>query len=493
MKSEIYINKIIEDTGLQRKEIQKLVEEKKKELKGLISEEGALFIIAKELGVDIKEETKSIMEDIEIKIVDISPNMKNITLVGRIKEIYDAFAFNRDDGKTGKVGSFLLNDDTGDIRIVLWDDQADIIESQNFDINELIKIINGFAREGKDKNTEIHIGRLGKVIISPNDIDYKKYPKTKSKIIQIKDINDQLLSISVEGTVINIFPLKEFERKEGKKGKVRALNLADSTGSIRVSFWNDGTDKLKDVKFNDYVQITNLKPRRSNLDPNKIDLNANNYSKVIQKTLDNKKVQKEVDQIELLQTMQTIVSFKGIITSIDNLKKITSKTGEELSIYLPNLTNKAQDVLKNLFKVYMEINSEFKFENFYKWIKESNEEDKNQVIWASNSNSSFEIKASKPTAQNLVRELSNFQAAGIFDMVSELNIRDILNKKVVFFYLPRIRGYEQLRTILLFSLISKIIHYKTQAANKDKLEDFLKKQSVVIIDEAHELIPYKYG
>ncbi len=169
------------------------------------------------------------------------------------------------------------------------------------------------------------------------------------------------------------------------------------------------------------------------------------------------------------------------------------KTGEELCIYLPNLTNKAQDVLKNLFKVYMEINSEFNFENFYKWIKESNEEDKNQVIWTFNSNSSYEIKSSKPTAQNLIRELSNFQAAQIFDMVSEPNIREILNKKIVFFYLPRIRGYEQLRTILLFSLISKIIHYKTQAANKDKLEDFLKKQSVVIIDEAHELIPYKYG
>jgi len=78
MKTDIYINKIIEGTGLTRKEIQDLVEDKKNELKGLISDEGALFIIAKELGVDVKSENKDFLKDIEIKISDITHNMKNI-------------------------------------------------------------------------------------------------------------------------------------------------------------------------------------------------------------------------------------------------------------------------------------------------------------------------------------------------------------------------------------------------------------------------------
>ncbi len=58
MKTDIYIKKIIEDTGLNRKDIQEMVKEKKMELKGLISEEGALFIIAKELNVDLSEANK---------------------------------------------------------------------------------------------------------------------------------------------------------------------------------------------------------------------------------------------------------------------------------------------------------------------------------------------------------------------------------------------------------------------------------------------------
>ena len=122
MKTEIYVNKIIEDTGLTRKEIQSLIEDKKNELKGLISDEGALFIIAKELGVDIKNENKDLLKDIEINISDITQNMKNLTVNGRIKEVYNVNSFNKNDGSKGFVGSFLLNDTTGDARIVLWDE-----------------------------------------------------------------------------------------------------------------------------------------------------------------------------------------------------------------------------------------------------------------------------------------------------------------------------------------------------------------------------------
>ncbi|TFG08730.1 MAG: DUF2240 family protein [Promethearchaeota archaeon] len=350
MKSEAYINKIIEDTGLQRKEIQELVEEKKQELKGLISEEGALFIIAKELGVDIKEESKDLMEDIEIKIIDISPNMKNITLIGRIKDIYNVFTFEREDGNKGKVGSFLLHDDTGDIRIVLWNDQADVLESQTFDINELVKIINGFAKEGKDKNIEIHVSRLGKLILSPNDVDYKKFPKIKHQVISISEVNESMHSVSVKGKIMNIFPIKEFEKKNGELGKVGSMILADSTGLIRITFWNEDTQKLDSLNPNDHVQITHLKPRLNKLDSNKIDLHGSSYSKITKLDEDINLADQFVEKIKMLQKSQKIVSIKGVITSIDNLKKISAKNGEEISLLSFNISDETDWIRVTLWR-----------------------------------------------------------------------------------------------------------------------------------------------
>jgi len=333
MKTETYISKIIEETGLTKIEIQNMVEEKKKELKGLISDEGALFIIAKELGVDVKDQNKELLKEIEINISDITPNMKNITILGRIKEIYRIHEFNRNDGNKGFVGSFLLHDNSGDIRITLWDDQINIFKDNNFNMNELVKILNGYAKKGRNGEPEIHVGRMGKVILSPDDADYKNYPKIKSELVSINDINSNMKSISVEGSIIQILPVREFTKKDGELGKVRSLHLLDSSGeSIRVTFWNENTENTLDLKTGEYISLTNLNPRMSSLDSKTIELHANNYTTIVKKE---KKIKFEgifVDKIEHLQIKKGVVSFQGVVSSVDNLKRINSKTGEEISL-----------------------------------------------------------------------------------------------------------------------------------------------------------------
>jgi replication factor A1 len=332
MKTEVYINKIIENTGLTRKEIQDMVGDKKNELKGLISEEGALFIIARELGVDVKEENKELIKDIEINISDITPTMKNINLVGRIKEIHRVNKFNKNDGGVGYVGSFLLHDKTGDVRIVLWDDQVSIFNDNNFEINELVKIVNGIARKGRYNELEIHVGRYSKLKLSPDDVDYKNYPKIKFKLTNINEINLNLHSISIEGKIIQISPIKEFTKKDGELGKVGSLTLLDSTGSTRLTFWNDDIEKIKNLEINDVITISNLTPRLNTYDSKSIDLYATRSS-VVKKISKNIQIYGElVQNIGILQDRKGIVSFKGKVTSIDNFKTIESKSGERIPL-----------------------------------------------------------------------------------------------------------------------------------------------------------------
>ena len=337
MKTEAYINKIIEETGLAKKEIQSLVEEKKEELKGLISDEGALFIIAKELGVDVKEENKDLLKDIDINIADITSNMKNITIIGRIKDIYRINSFHKKDGSEGHVGSFLLHDDTGDIRIVLWDDQINIFKEENFTKNELVKVLNGYAknrtdREGNPIGIEINLSRLGKVIIAPEDIDYKKYPKIKDELVTINDISLTHKSISIEGKISQKFPVKEFTRKTGEIGKVCSIILMDSTGTIRITFWDEDTEKIKRFEEGDSVIISSLNPKLSYRDSKTIDLFISRSSTIKKLSKEIKIESNLIDNIKLLQKSTNMVSFKGVISSIDNLKKITLKSGDEVSL-----------------------------------------------------------------------------------------------------------------------------------------------------------------
>jgi len=349
MTTEAYINKIIEETGLRRKEINDLVEKKKKELKGLISEEGALFIIAKDLGVDVKDENKEILKDIEINISDITSNMKNITLIGRIKEIYPIHEFNKSDGGIGHVGSFVLHDKSGDIRIVLWDENIEIFENPNFEINELVKVLNGIAKEGKYGSIEIHIGRFGKLILSPEDVDNNKYPKIKNTFIPINDINLSLPSVSIEGKIIRKSQLNTFIKKDGEPGKVRSINLIDSTGTIRITFWNDETEKINDYEIGDFISITHLNPRLSNLDSKSIELYANKNSLIKKKDKKLKIETKLIKKIELLQNQQNIVLFQGIISSIDNLRKVSLKSGEDVSLLAFTVSDESDGIRVTLW------------------------------------------------------------------------------------------------------------------------------------------------
>ena len=331
-KTEIYIKKIIEETGLSKKDIQERLEEKKEELKGLITDKGALFVIAKELGVEIKDQNSGIVEDIELNVSDIKPGMKNIVLVGRVKEINQIHTFNRKDGSEGKVGSFLLHDKTGDIRVTLWDKETEVLNSREFDVDELVKIVNGYSKKGKYSGTEIHIGKLGKVIVSPTDVDYKKYPKVSKKTRQIKDVSLSLNSVNIQGKVIRKRPVNYFDRKDGSKGRVSSINLADSTGSIRITFWDDNTEKIASIESGDAIKITNLNPRQSNLDSSQIELFARNGTKIKKLDEDIAVSTPFVENIADLQDKNDIVSFKGVVSSVDNLKEVNLKSGEKVSL-----------------------------------------------------------------------------------------------------------------------------------------------------------------
>ena len=147
--------------------------------------------------------------DSQLKIIDIEPNMKSITIYGRIKEIYSKFRFERADGNKGQGASFLLHDPTGNIRVVLWDKHSKVFTRNEFNVNELVKILNGYAKEGR-AGTEIHVGKYGSIILSPEGVDLAKHPELKDSKTERKDsarykevIARRILSMGIKGAKVS--------------------------------------------------------------------------------------------------------------------------------------------------------------------------------------------------------------------------------------------------------------------------------------------------
>ena len=122
-------------------ELKERIDKKIQSVGGLLSEEGALLLIAGELGINIEEEHK---EKKHFFISDINEGMQHIDISGRIMRIFDANTFQRKTGIEGRVQNIVIADKTGSIRIVFWDDQIDKIKQ--FKRGNVVTIRNGLPK-----------------------------------------------------------------------------------------------------------------------------------------------------------------------------------------------------------------------------------------------------------------------------------------------------------------------------------------------------------
>jgi len=330
MDVEDTIKKIIEQTGLTREEIKVKIEKEITDLHGLIDEESALLIVLKRLGLSLEnnQQTTQFVPDAEIK--DLKKDM-NISVVGKIVDIFDLRTFNKKDGTSGKFFSFIIQDQTGQIRIITWNG-TEIYKETGFAKGELVRIVNGAVKVNEKTQTlEIHVGNKSRIQLNPDNVDLKKIIEDKSKtseFIPLSKVNLNFFEVNVKGFVNDVFPAKEFNKKTGEIGKRSSILLKDSETSLYITFWNQDVEKMKDIKVGDEIEIYKVYPKKNFRDPTKIDLNTGNNTEL--KIISHQKQENDVEKIEKIQNLIEkggSGTIEGVIQDIENVRSVKLKDG----------------------------------------------------------------------------------------------------------------------------------------------------------------------
>lgn len=275
------VYQVLINAGIDEQEIERQVKEKYNEYQGFVSKEAILFLIAKEHGLDIASCSSDELvhyeidyNDFTIPISNITENITNIVITGRILRNFGTKNFMRKDGSPGLVGSFAIGDNSGTIKVVLWNDQVKIMEKEYFQAGEIIQIIGGYSKVGLNEKIEVHLSKIGKIILSPKNADLSNIPKSdKFKNLKVQGIvslkKDSGLSIkelnvkegfikSIKGS-IKIEEFKEIIKINGEKTFLLKLILSDDTSSIRFLVWGMNAVKcLKNLSEGDYVKLSNV-------------------------------------------------------------------------------------------------------------------------------------------------------------------------------------------------------------------------------------------
>jgi replication factor A1 len=91
-----------------------------------------------------------------MKISELEVNQRNVNLKAEIVEIGDIREFNKF-GKTGRVCTAVIKDDSGKINLSLWNDQIDKVKT-----GSKIEIQNGYVKEWQGEK-QLSVGRFGKL------------------------------------------------------------------------------------------------------------------------------------------------------------------------------------------------------------------------------------------------------------------------------------------------------------------------------------------
>lgn len=243
MGLEEIINKILTThSELNRKQIFEMIKDKKAKAGNFLTDQTAARILASELGIKISKKKFNL----KIQIKDIVSGLNDVSLTGKVVTVYPIRKFKRKDWTHGKLGSIVVSDKTGTVRVVLWDDKVKLLEKGRIQKEQTITVSHTYVRKGLDGKPELHLGDKAKIKI------LKESTKT------LAEITNEGGPLTVKGIVTTKPVLREVTTSKNEKVTVTSFELKDKTGKIRVSAWRNIAHEFKDLPVGTRIKIRNI-------------------------------------------------------------------------------------------------------------------------------------------------------------------------------------------------------------------------------------------
>ena len=180
---------------LNPEQIRDLIDEKKRKVgAGYLTDQGALFLVAADLGVSFDNVSK-----MQTGLKDIYIGAKEATVVGRIMNIYPIHRFTkRDSNEQAATRTLVIYDKDAKVKVKLWDKHTTIPDEMGLQAGDVIKIVKGYVRAGLDGKPVINLGNYSAIETVPDD---SSIPPIDSLTITVDAINSLQDNAVISGIV----------------------------------------------------------------------------------------------------------------------------------------------------------------------------------------------------------------------------------------------------------------------------------------------------
>ena len=230
---EDLLSKLLENAPeLSRSVIEERINEKKDKIgSGYLTDQGALFLVASDLGISLQESQKT-----EIELKDLFVGAKEVTLQSRVLNLSPAKQFMKKDGTPFFLRTMTVYDSNSRVSVKLWDEKATLPEIEKLKPGDLVKIIKAYVKSDLTGAPTLNIGSGATIEPTKSTSDI---PQIDSIIVDASTVKENQKDLVVTGSVNGVISLLEFTNSKGQPSTALKFRLKgnNDTNLISVVLW----------------------------------------------------------------------------------------------------------------------------------------------------------------------------------------------------------------------------------------------------------------
>ena len=307
------------DADVSEAEFREAVEEKIEQMGGLADEETAAMLIAHDLdGGEVET------------IADVEPGMEEAKFLGKITSVGELRTFERDgDDDAGHVLNLEVADESGGVRVALWDDDA-VAAEEELEPGQVLRV-KGRPKDGYN-GVEVSADRVEPDADAEVDVDVGGDGTVESLSLGQSDV-------TLRSVVLDTDEVRTFDRDDGTEGRVSNLTVGDETGRVRVTLWDERADRATELETGQSVEIVNgyVREREGALE---LHVGSQGALDELEESVEFVPNATDIADVELGET----VDVAGVIRSADPKRTFDRDDGSEGQVRNVRVQDKTDDI-----------------------------------------------------------------------------------------------------------------------------------------------------
>ena len=229
---EELLSKLLEKVPeLSRSVIEDRINEKKDKVgAGYLTDQGALFLVAADLGVSLEETQK-----VEVELKDLYVGAKEVTLESRVLSMSPTKQFTKKDGSSFSLRTITVYDNNSTASVKLWDEKANLPGIDQLKPGDLIRIIKAYVKSDLTGAPTINIGSGATIETSKSE---SSIVSIDSKINDVSEIKKDQKDLIVSGNLGSTMNVMEFTNSRGQPSKALKFRLrGENNNLVNVVLW----------------------------------------------------------------------------------------------------------------------------------------------------------------------------------------------------------------------------------------------------------------